>query len=73
MILDISNKAFKNIFGDGKFDLPIRWDGKNFEDSLKDLFQEYIFRKKYILLLLALFTSKFAKNYIFLLNVFTFD
>ena len=44
MILDISNKAFKNIFGDGKFDLPIRWDGKNFEDSLKDLFQEYIFR-----------------------------
>ena len=44
MILDISNKAFKNIFSDGKFDLPIRWDGKNFEDSLSDLFKEYIFR-----------------------------
>ena len=44
MILDISQESFRNIFGDGTFDLPIRWDGKNFEDSLSELFKEYIFR-----------------------------
>ena len=44
MILDISQENFRNIFGDGTFDLPIRWDGKNFEDSLSELFEEYIFR-----------------------------
>ena len=43
MILDISQDSFRNIFGDGKFDLPIRWDGKNFEDSLNKLFKEYMF------------------------------
>ena len=44
MILDISDSAFKNIFSNKKFNLPIRWDGNDFEKALKDLFQEYCFQ-----------------------------
>lgn len=44
MILDISNAAFKNIFSNEKFFLPIRWDGKDFEKALNDLFNEYCFQ-----------------------------
>ena len=44
MILDVSNKAFKNIFSDKNFHLPIRWDGKDFEKALSDLFNEYCYQ-----------------------------
>lgn len=44
MILDVSDEAFKHIFLNKNFNLPIRWDGVDFEKALADLFQEYSFQ-----------------------------
>lgn len=44
MRLDITNDVFRNIFSDEQFNLPIRWDGKDFIEALKNLFKEYCFR-----------------------------
>ena len=40
MILNISDNAFKDIFSNKQFQLPIRWDGVDFEKALKELFNE---------------------------------
>lgn len=42
MILDISNREFQDIFGDERFQLPIRWDGRDFEYTVRKLFDNYI-------------------------------
>ena len=44
MILNISDNAFKDIFSNKQFQLPIRWDGVDFEKALKELFNEYCFQ-----------------------------
>lgn len=44
MILNISDKEFKDIFGDAQFYLPIRWDGADFSDTLHKLFSNYLYR-----------------------------
>lgn len=44
MILDISDKEFKDIFGNEEFYLPIRWDGIDFSDTLHKLFNDYLHR-----------------------------
>lgn len=41
MILDISDKTFRDIMGDKRFNLPVQPCGENFEDSLRDLFEKY--------------------------------
>lgn len=41
MIIDISNKGFKRIFNDKRFELPIRWDGEVYVNSLKELYDSY--------------------------------
>lgn len=41
MIVELGDQDFKKIFNGTKFNLPIRWDGKDFEKSLKELFDEY--------------------------------
>ena len=40
MIVSISKFDF--IFSDHKFDLPIRWDGRNFVDYLKKIYEKYV-------------------------------
>lgn len=42
MILDISDEEFKDIFGDAQFHLPIRWDGVDFAETLRKLFNRYL-------------------------------
>ena len=44
MILDVSDKAFKQIFNDENLYLPHRWDGTDFSNSLGKLFNDYIKR-----------------------------
>lgn len=44
MILDISDERFKSVFDDEKLFLPIRWDGSDFEATLRSLFNCYIKR-----------------------------
>lgn len=41
MILSISNGQFRDIIGDPRFGLPMRWDGQDFEKTLSKLFEEY--------------------------------
>lgn len=41
MIVSISK--FNSVFSGNKFDLPIRWDGKNFVDFLKKIYEEYVY------------------------------
>lgn len=44
MIINIAdNNYFKKVFGNQKFDLPIRWDGNDFVYSLQCLYKEYVF------------------------------
>lgn len=40
-VFDISDWAFRSIFADNRFDLPRRWDGKDFLQTLKALFSDY--------------------------------
>lgn len=42
MILDISDSMFRDIFKDKRLHLPIRWDGNDFQDSLRELFFNYL-------------------------------
>ncbi len=42
MIIDISDNEFKNIFNNQKLFLPIRWNGNDFEMTLRSLFNFYI-------------------------------
>ena len=42
MILDISDKKFKELFKNKDFHLPIRWDGYDFAATLGGLFNKYI-------------------------------
>lgn len=42
IMLDISDFAFKEIFSDERFFLPIRWDGGDFSTTLDKLFSSYI-------------------------------
>lgn len=42
MIFDVSGTKFQDIFGDEKFQLPIRWDGLNFKYAVGRLFDSYI-------------------------------
>lgn len=42
MIVNISDEQFKHIMDNSKLNLPIRWDGKNFEKSLYNLFSLYL-------------------------------
>lgn len=42
MILDISDREFKKVFDDSKLFLPIRWNGNDFSETLKGLFDYYI-------------------------------
>lgn len=41
-IIDVSDRAFKHIFEDKSFDLPIRWDGRDFSRELNNLLDRYI-------------------------------
>lgn len=41
MIVKLGDQDFKKIFNGTEFNLPIRWDGKDFEKSLKELFSKY--------------------------------
>lgn len=41
MIFNISNWQFRDIMGDSRFSLPMRWDGRDFEKTLAKLFEEY--------------------------------
>lgn len=42
MILDISDYQFQRIFSNKELWLPIQWNNKNFPDTLKQLFDNYI-------------------------------
>ena len=42
MIIDLSDSTFKHIFNDKCIDLPIRWDGKDFIQTLRDLLKKYV-------------------------------
>ncbi len=46
MILDISDKQFKRIFSDPKFNLPIRWDNKDFLYTLMELLDSFFEKVK---------------------------
>ena len=48
MLLNISDKQFREIIKDEKLYLPIRWDGKDFEDKLNDLFHLYIQKIRFL-------------------------
>jgi len=47
MILDISDMQFKRIFSDPKFNLPIRWDNKDFLYTLTELLDSYFEKVKH--------------------------
>lgn len=40
-VFNISDEAFRSIFEDNRFDLPRRWDGKDFLKTLETLFSDY--------------------------------
>lgn len=40
-IIDISDRDFRSIFADKRFDLPRRWDGRDFLQTLGALFSDY--------------------------------
>ena len=42
MIFNISDSQFKHIMSNQKFHLPIRWDGKDFKNSLNCLYDDYL-------------------------------
>lgn len=42
MIFNISDRQFRDIMGDPRFSLPMRWNGQDFEKTLSTLFEEYI-------------------------------
>lgn len=42
VIFSISDEEFRNIMNNSKFNLPIRWDGRDFEKTLQNLFSEYL-------------------------------
>ncbi len=42
MIFILTDNDFKKIFKGTKFNLPIRWDGKDFVKNLKKLFDDYL-------------------------------
>lgn len=43
-VFDISDRDFRTIFEDNSFDLPRRWDGRDFLQTLKALFSKYVYR-----------------------------
>lgn len=42
MILDISDPGFLDVFEEERFQLPLRWDGRDFERTVRKLFDNYI-------------------------------
>lgn len=42
MIFNISDNQFKRIMCNPNFNLPVRWEGRNFERAISDLLDEYI-------------------------------
>ena len=44
MIINISDEEFKRIFEDTQFHLPLRWHNIDFADTLRLLFDNYLFR-----------------------------
>ena len=54
MIFDISDHEFKRIFEDPSFYLPIRWDGRDFSETLSNLYDRYLVQLR----------SYFPKDYI---------
>lgn len=44
MIINISDEEFKRIFEDTQFHLPLRWHNIDFADTLRLLFDTYLFR-----------------------------
>ena len=48
-IFSITKYQFSHIFNDKKFDLPIRWDGRDFKECLQKLFEEYVKNIKIVL------------------------
>lgn len=48
MIFDISDAAFKNLFGDQKLHLPIRWDGGDYLSTLIQLLNDYLHKLKWV-------------------------
>lgn len=42
MIFNISDNQFKKIMRNPNFNLPVRWEGRNFERAISDLLDEYI-------------------------------
>lgn len=42
MIFDISDSEFMHIMQDPRFNLPVRWDGRDFENAVSNLLDEYI-------------------------------
>ena len=42
MIINVSDDQFKNIMTNPNLSLPIRWNGREFEESIHDLLDEYI-------------------------------
>ena len=49
MIFDISDYKFKRIFEDTFFHLPIRWDGRDFSETLSNLYDRYLDRLRLLL------------------------
>lgn len=41
MIFDISDEQFLDIMQNESYDLPMRWDGRDFEDTLSVLLDKY--------------------------------
>lgn len=42
MIFNISDSQFREIMRNSDFNLPIRWDGRDFEEAISDFLDEYI-------------------------------
>ena len=49
MIINLSNKIFREIFKDEQFFLPIRWNGVNYVETIEDLYEKYLTKlNKYV-------------------------
>lgn len=48
MVIDLSNRNFREVFKDNRFFLPIRWNGINFVETIEELYEKYLTElKKY--------------------------
>lgn len=43
MIFNISDNQFKRIMCNSEFNLPVRWDGQDFEEAISNLLNKYMY------------------------------